>query len=65
MEFEKIKLSQNVQKFGVTNVSNRRRWIEVLSVHGENCLLIKLLSTVALCNIDYARDNINNVLIHL
>lgn len=64
MEFEKIKLSQNVQKFGVTNVSNRR-WIEVLSVHGENCLLIKLLSTLALCNIDYVRDNINNVLIHL
>lgn len=65
MEFEKIKLSQDVQKFGVTNVSNRRRWIEVLSVHGENCLLIKLLSTLALCNIDYVRDNINNVLIHL
>lgn len=61
MEFEKIKLSQDVQKFSVTNVlcsvSNRRCWIEVLSVHGENCLLIKLLSTVVLCNIDYVRDN--------
>lgn len=62
MEFEEIKLSQNVQKFGVRNtlcsVSNRRRWIEVLSVHGENCLLIKLLSTVTLCNIDYVQDNL-------
>lgn len=62
MEFEEIKLSQNVQKFGIRNalcsVSNRRCWIEVLSVHGENCLLIKLLSTVMLCNIDYVQDNL-------